>query len=787
MNKFKWTVITSTKYNDFVVFTRFLDKLLKSCDLKRTEFLFVGPNDAIVESLFKDTTYSFIPEIEDNPYQNAALNYAQADDIVILSNRTVVPKNFLVRLSYCLFASSDISSNIGIVVPITQQGRCSEPQSNIKTTTPERVDEIQETLDTRFVKVKPWVLTGAISDFCIMVRKSVVEKVGVFNNIEGDSSRATDWCIRAYDAGIHTLVAGNVYVFWDSNKFEDCVNLIPKVYKQEHQSLAVCYRIHIDDKQAYEIFLESLKKSCIIADYIFVIDANSKFKVKISLEEQEPELWARINNYQKFSRPYDEKRDFNDLLDLVDGTDATWVLMLDDNDVLENKVDKQLMLKLMNPLSPQVRAYTLNQYYMWNSSTKWRLDATWGQVHDVRFFKYVKQYRINRPGATAPHCGYAPSLPVECIRDTNIRIRSYGFMTPEWRQRKKEIFEKAEREEGKDTYNYFTSDLNVSFMDWVEQRELSVYAPANRGGSRLEEWLDHVWYFADEVVIGSDDLDFISRKQLESCSVKVVPIAMKDDFSAGRNSILKHCTKDYIFQLDIDERIQGYSWHRIRRMMDAPEPKAWMFSIDNHQKDGSNIVTDTIRLFKNENGVFYWGLLHETIDDYVRKKGWKVGHSPVRLKHFGFLWTPRDDAFKKMQHYLELNFEQMKRYPNDGRAYYNLAMHFFEDGLLNDGHRLLTAACSFPPTFALPIIELGKSFVAKALQTFNVSKKYVRAGDDHIVKGLEDMCKHLDQVKPIYVRTAPNHVIGYFERQPHKLQEIREHLDKIEEFIESQK
>jgi hypothetical protein len=336
-------------------------------------------------------------------------------------------------------------------------------------------------------------------------------------------------------------------------------------------------------------------------------------------------------------------------------------------------------------------------------------------------------------------------------------------------------------------YSYLTNPNGMYTQPWVENNTVTFYTPTKTGGKLLYDWLDRIAYFADEIVIGNDsnsllddDLEFIKLYT----NVKVVATNMDDNFGVGRNLCLDHCTSHYIMQLDIDEQVNDLS--ALRRTIDITQYDAWMFGIDNLQKDGRSITTETLRLFKNNDGVRYWGRLHETIDAHIQKAGWKMSKSPVKLTHYGYTIQTNDQAFKKMQRYLDINLKQMKETPDHGMAYYSTALHFLEDNLVDDALKLLDIAAFLMPQFPLATLELGKTHLRKA--NSYIARSMGNVPDSNPIKqGFRNVLAQVQELSPNNTTIAKGHCLGYFNSRPDDAKWLHKHVEKMNEKIETER
>ncbi len=754
----KWTVIVKSS-DDLVVFTRCIAKLVTAIDPRRTEIIVMGDDKSGVFSSVLHTycspkkfDYKWmgrtgpvdidpVEGVPTDPTLNDAMRQATGDYICILRDTSMVPKNFLTKLTFC--ADNHVKVNrlgpVAIVGPITNIATRTQGLE-VTGNQPIEVDQVQKKLDQQLQGRNPWSITGVLEDFCVLIRKEAFAEVGAFDLLLKDDAWLSNWIDRARQYGWYAVATGDTYVYredaprqvvdWEG-MYETHVSV-----PQSLEKLAVLYRIKINDEFERDIFIKSLKKSLEFADGIFILDDNSKYRMGLFMKENYPDLWLHqsVKHYEKFSRPFDEKRDRNQLIEWAEKDGFTWALAIDGDEIVEDKVTRGLLDKFIHPVNSAVQAYALHEYYFWDNETEWRMDGVWGEAHDVRLARLNIGSRISLEGVLSAHTGVLPTFPTENIRITSLRIKSYALMTARQRKEKRALYEKADRrEQGVSNYAYLEDAQRMVKFPWKEDSTISVYTPMSRLGPVVYEWLDAVVPFADEAVLGIDGLSSVQEDQLTDVwGAKVVPVWGKGNpedfkehgFGASRNAILKHCDMQWILQLDADERVK--EWGKIRRMADVPLFEAWAFQIQNFQKDGQgSIPTTTTRLFRNKDGVEYWGILHETIDNFIKKAGWKISQAPTQLLHYGYLLQTEDESWKKMQSYIELNIRQIKEVPNDPRAYYNLALHLIEDQMIDDGLRLLQIACNYS-AFHLPWIECGKMYLTKARGCFQVALRVLQ-------------------------------------------------------------
>jgi hypothetical protein len=773
LQKIKWTIVYKVN-DDFGTFTNCLMKLLQSIDCKRSEILMLSENE---DSLFLDTykslceKYNISYNYVDN-YEHA-ISIAKGNYIVYLTDHVFPSKNFLVKLTFCM-DNYDNSKKVSFVSPISN-----DFVPNLQLT-PQNVDIVQTQVSRAPKNNIPWAQTLNLSLSCLLINKDF------YNSPLLAKLNFKDQILTALYNNSITILANDTIVF----HYPEHIDNVYEIYNEIENSdkLAVLYRIKIDEPYIKNIFVKSLEKSITFADNIYVLDDNSKEKISLFLKENRPDLWAKITKFEKFSRPYDERRDLNELLSWAELDGNAWAFMLEGDEIVEDKVNKQFLSTLLKPVNMETMAYNVSHFYMWDNENQWRFDPPWGKMSDTRICRLIPNKKITKTGLVAAQTGYVPDFPSECIKNTSIKIKNYGYLTKEQRLYKSEFFTKLNLKDSNGRLLNFNHILNINgayFYPWLEDTTVCFYTPTNKGGNLLYNWLDNISSFADEILVGNDSNSLTQQDLLllqKYPNVKVIPTVMADDYGTGRNTIIKEAKSDWILQLDIDERLEDIM--PLSRMVHVPNYEAWMFSIPNIQKDGGVITTETMRLFRNKEGVQYWGRLHETIDKHVREKGWRISKSPLKLIHYGYTLQTDEEAFKKMQKYLEVNLKQIKDDPMHGLSYYNVALHFLEDDLIDDAVKLLQLCIALQPGFPLASLELSKAYIKLAHKWMELSIRGLPE-DNNLKQGFTPIKNALAQILPKNFIVAKNHCMQYFASRPNETVWLRDHIIKMEKTIDN--
>lgn len=811
----EYTIIIPTMDN-IVCLSQCLAKLTQSVDPSLTEIIVIeqGPSDiskGVLEHYCEAAKISEHTWIDQRGHRgfahscNAGLKIAKGQNIMLLNDDVIVSNKFLDGLMNVMnnFTKEYKLGPVGIVGPVSNYvgGR---QQISIPANLPNPIaviDQVQMQIVKKglheFKGKKPWMPTGFLSGFCIMFKKQVFQEVGLLDEEHFyNSFEDNDWITRAQLKGWTSVIAGDVFVYHYGSqvlqrpgmekglKLEYRHAWYEKWRDPEPKKLGALYRVKIKDEYILEKFVQSLVKTFTFTDYVYVLDDNSPIKLGPYMKEHYPEIWEKVTKYEKFARGFDERRDRNQLLAWAEEDGMDWVFSIDSDEVLEDRVTRELMQKLMHPVNPQVMAYFVHWYTFWGNEEQWRFDGVWGSMRGVRLCRLIPGNRVVLGSDSSLHNGNVPNWPLENIRDSGIRVKHYGYVKLEQRVAKRDWYEKIDTDKrpeliGHEDYAHLVDESTLKLYRWKEKSRITIYTPMNKGGNDFDEWIEQIWAFADEIVVGNDGLSAEDQEKVSRWGCKMVNVKMGDNFAAGRNKMLRECSGEWILQLDLDERLVSQAG--VRRMADIEGYDVWSFPIMNYQRGGHSVDTDTSRFFRNDGKVEYWGYLHETIDDYVAKNKWRIARSPVKIQHYGYVSNDQKALFEKMQRYLDINLKEMKDFPNDSRPYFNLAMHMMEDDLIDDAIKLMEIAVNLKQDHLLASEELGKIYLTKASAWFQFALDLLENAEHPTKKYLLQITSALNQMKPQHLIAARGHCLGYFQSHVKEMEWLKEHLDKMEE------
>jgi O-antigen biosynthesis protein len=187
----------------------------------------------------------------------------------------------------------------------------------------------------------------------------------------------------------------------------------------------------------------------------------------------------------------------------------------------------------------------------------------------------------------------------------------------------------------------------------------------------LENCLSSIRDLADEIIIvdtgSKDKTKEIARKFTD----KIFDLKWNGNFSEARNFSISNATKDWIFFIDADESISKKDCLKIKELLNKDEADAfllncrtyandigipgWQSGKDDEYEESKQAngfsVAKLLRLFRNKQGFFFEGKIHETPHSSIKKKNGKVFDTDIIFHHFGAL--DKEKLFSKKEEYIK--------------------------------------------------------------------------------------------------------------------------------------
>ena len=380
------------------------------------------------------------------------------------------------------------------------------------------------------------------------------------------------------------------------------------------------------------------------------------------------ELWD-------FDKEMNERVERNRVYEMASQMDADWVLSIDSDECLEDRVTREDLVALMKTPDPSILAYAFGWINHYESMSLVRHDYPYATgyrsgMNGVRMWRVFngKHVPIRAGNNIGLHCGNAPELGAYGIRGTTIRFRHLSMVREIDRKGKVHYYNNIDKDRnpqmiGGENYFHIGRGENVS---------LSMYNPKNGIGSFIlcyeeeneiltinqiasNSYMSDIqclvwtgdWDEKDEEWIDLDVSEFPSESDWRekyptgpswtlavACNLFGV-VCLKRSISEGlaqcRNAAIEYFETNYdskigwAFYLDPDEQPEGGMHHTdvaacLRRMAEGSDTWAFRFKFQNPTRLQNGKVypspSESMRLIKVDRKLKlrFEGNVHETVE-----------------------------------------------------------------------------------------------------------------------------------------------------------------------------
>ncbi|MEM4720588.1 MAG: glycosyltransferase [Candidatus Methanomethylicaceae archaeon] len=566
-----------------------------------------------------------------------------------------------------------------------------------------------------------WLYAAVVSGFCMLVVKEVFDVLGGFDESFINGNEDVDFCARVNDVGYSCIVDLSTFIFHYGSQTFRMHGMLDKdhgMYNRVQAALKYAGDTPTEKKISGNVRLKCskeelekwLQRHYDLFDVVNIVDDDSGWDMESYLASN----WPKCTYVNMKGAIEVEQRRLLYLLSYEQGMD--WMVVLDHDEFLEEKVDRAYLQRLVNAPIPGVQAFVARWIHLWNSPTTYHMRFP---PHSGIFLRKVQPNLVYMPGTpgTSLHCSRLPETPIVGTALTNVHVLHYGYVDPQKRARKRDFYENKDPNPipvlvGGVNYRHLTDQTAIVLSEWLgsDAYTISLCSMAEHEPiHRVQMLLEGVGTLVDEIVfrvpLGSPFIPLLQR-----WGAKIVEKEWNNHYSQMRNSVLDKATQSYILVMDIDEALTDPG--EVIFLVEQ-QPTAVLFNIHNLQPDGKPpAVTEIMRLFKNSPLIRFNGRLHETIEDDILKiRDRRILRANSRIDHFGFL-TPR--LPEKLKQYVKLNRKAMHDNPKDPKPYFNLALHYLEEGEIEQAQEHLEKAIELHPKFTLAKIELAKLFLRYA-------------------------------------------------------------------------
>ena len=700
---------------------------------------------------------------------NDGIKESSNEYIVLLNNDVLVPQDWLLLLENTFRSASRLLNvnKIGFVGPVSNYVAGTQLRK-IKEFT---LDESNfEPFANAWSRDKLQLLYPAafLSGFCLFSHRSVLEDVGLFDERFGEEGRSgfedNQLIIRGYLKGYYSVVSEGTYVYHFGHKSSSLPELRyiknglvnrdiyyewwDKEERFKSSELIIGYRI----KNGKRWIKDSITKSLEVADKIVILMDNPEDGTDKIVYDLQKKHRDKIVDVRLYKREFNEYRDRQEVLDMaykVATKERPWFMNIDADEILEERIDRKVIEKLMYPPEPSALSYIFKFATFWRGRELIRIDGTMGRMANILMGRMLPDMKL-RPGTSIGlHSSRLPLYPKDGASPTSYRFLHYGFEDYELAKKKFKWITDKDKEinpilvGGKD-YTHIIDERNLRVVPFQPKPTLGLTTIMKNEEDLVDEYMKNYWSFFDKIIIGVDSRTVDkTESKLKRWGAKTYKFIYNDSLAEARNKILEKVDTKYVMHIDCDEKVPNL--FDIVRLIELGYD-GYMFPIHNIHKTGVSSVTEGVRLFRNLDWMRYEGRVHETLERAIIKNKGKIVKTPNIILHLGYL---RSEGYLtvKLNNYEYLNKLMIKDNPSDPRPYFNLALHYLNEGHAKKAEEFLLRSYSLDRKYFLPQKELTIFYMRKA--RFFARQAIISAGKHlppNLLKFLEKIVQFVDEV-----------------------------------------
>jgi len=457
---------------------------------------------------------------------------------------------------------------------------------------------------------------------------------------------------------------------------------------------------------------------------------------------------------------FDERRERNRSIELGESLGPDWLISVDHDEVLEDRVGREHLERLMSHPDPMVRAWDFGWLSHWDTPRLVRVDKPWAD--GVGYTSSMRGYRMWRVCRAAPrrilagnesglHCGNVPQHDPLAVRVSGIRWRHFGYLREQDRSFKLARYRAIDPSPdaaltgNSAGYEHLTHEESMRLSPYCASDGIALTMLLHEGEAveDVARWLDlthglvdaQVLVWTDAVTDDDDGPGADVVRIAEIHSAEWVMHENHDDLAACRNAGLDAVTGRagvaWALVVDPDEAFEdGFAAAvAIRRMAEASDSYGWFFRFKNLNRSGPPTVSENIRLVRLLPEMRYSGRVHEGFHAAIaelRRRGIAMN---CRMAPF---WTINrglaldDDGMeRKIRYYQDLLVQELHDDPHNAGAWVSLALQYQADGRPKDAEECFRRACGVAGHGYLPFREFG-------LWHLRIAKRLLRASVDRI-------------------------------------------------------
>ena len=655
---------------------------------------------------------------------NAGAAQAQGDYLIFLNNDTLVTPGWAEQMVAAIpLAEKEFDySPVGIIGPRTNYagGGQSIP------TDPYLYDQLnQAAIEHHQHHQNEVTLTGFCSGFCMLITRPCWEDLGGFDErYQTGGVEDVDLCLTAQLKGWKLAWDNSTFIHHHGGKTLEILStpyapthaanrlaFIEKHYHDQPRKLVCIMGV----KDQLDRLKQSLPRNAKFADEIIVLCHQTT-----EYNPQDLKKFPKVTTVLEAHGDWDLPQHITLLSETAQNHNADWIIYLDADEILEDSFTYDYAHQLMNPLDPNILAYSFPFCTFFLGTTHYRADGIFGRMRGIRMWKSLPNQHPRKVPGNPIYTLHCPAIAPFNIRNLRTRIKHCGYESPEICQKKYAFYTSIDPNPSKtyigpEGYAHLISPT-LTLQEWKEKNDLALCMVVRNEEINLFNLLYSCYPYFDQIVIVDTGSKDHTQEIAQTFGANVYTFPWRKDFAAARNFAKSKCTTSWILSLDPDEEMDTDRFPQLFQMLEE-NVDAYLFKVLNFRKDHTINYSDNTRLLRNIPELYWTGRVHEKIAPAVKKHNLKVAMAPITIKHYGYL---KDDASqkRKTKMYAQMLRKDLKEHPHEPSHYFHYAFHFLDQGNEQRALQYLNKALELDPNFFLANKELGLIYLTKAAHYF---------------------------------------------------------------------
>ena len=663
---------------------------------------------------------------------------------------------------------------------------------------------------------------------------SVAFKIGGFED--------NDVCVRAELAGWRCAIAADVYVHHlGSQTLQNYPGQMRGLanraayyskwrgYTSAPQRVVAAYRVRLDVEHDLRMFAASLARIADLVDGIAILltsdprdiagdlaqmDGNDSRLIVdlrqpwgVGTEPRNPQVAFALTEWVKraIGKPSDstvsvrveyvpsqvassnERDERNAAIALAVEMGATWVWAVDHDEVVEDRVTRAHVDRILAHPDPMVRIWDFGWLNHWDSERLVRVDRPWGDggsysggMRGFRLWRVSNPTHYRRIVAGTPnglHCGNAPDHDILAKRVSGIRFRHLGYLRHEDRIRKHRRYTEV-LDPNPDAfltgggYGHLIAEEGMQLSPFVAVDGIGLHMLAHDGEQpeSIARQLDAYHGLVDDAVVVWTEDDPIGPgavgSMIEFFGARVVHHPLDGHFAAARNAGIDAIAAradelgiGWAYFVDPDEYSQEAfaACVALRRMAECSDAWGWQIRFANQFVDGTASGSETIRMSRLHPAMRMDGRIHEGFADAIESLQANGVHPQIRVAPFmminpGLAREPAE-LQRKLDRYADALYRELAERPWNSSAWVSLGLQRANDGDTDGAEECYRRGVLFSGQRYLAFRELGLLMARRAAGVLVQARDRLTPGSASR-RGIEETLSALAHV------AAPQKVIG---------------------------